>query len=292
MKTLILVLLVSVFVCTVLLAQEKIDKTLKAPADGAVEISNVSGSVVVTGWDRNEVHVKGTLGEGTDGLEFTSSGNLTVIEVKHPKHARHVEESHLHIRLPDKSSVEVQAVSASIEVSKVNGELELQSVSGRVSVEGEPEAIEAQSVSGAVDISVSSQDVEVETVSGSIDLEGVKRRVKAASVSGSIHVTGGNLKEAEFESVSGRIRYEGGLEKSGRLNATNFSGMVELYLPSSLSAKFDVTTFSGNIDNEFGGETVRKHKYSPGSELSFTSGSGDARVSAESFSGSVRLLKK
>ena len=55
----------------------------RAPADpaGEVQISNTAGSVIVTGWNRNEVEVTGELGEGTENLEFVTSGKLTRIKV-------------------------------------------------------------------------------------------------------------------------------------------------------------------------------------------------------------------
>ena len=49
-----------------------INKRAAADPTGSVEVSNVSGTVTVTGWDRNEVEVTGELGEGTERLEFTT----------------------------------------------------------------------------------------------------------------------------------------------------------------------------------------------------------------------------
>ena len=43
-------------------AAEEVDRKLDAAADGSVHISNISGSVSVEGWGRNEVQVTGTLG--------------------------------------------------------------------------------------------------------------------------------------------------------------------------------------------------------------------------------------
>ena len=49
-----------------------------------VEISNTAGSVVVTGWDRNEVEITGELGEGTERLDFTKGDKVTRIKVVLP----------------------------------------------------------------------------------------------------------------------------------------------------------------------------------------------------------------
>ena len=61
--------------------EEMIDKRLAANPTGQVEVSNVAGSVNITGWGRNEVHVTGELARGVERLEFTSSGDRTVVKV-------------------------------------------------------------------------------------------------------------------------------------------------------------------------------------------------------------------
>ncbi len=66
---------------------------------------------------------------------------------------------------------------------------------------------------------------------------------------------------------------------------------MELRLPAATAADFDVTTFSGNISNEFGPQARRTSEYGPGKELSFSTGAG-ARIVAKSFSGDVRLRKR
>ncbi len=43
------------------IAQQKLDEKRPASKDGVVEVHNVAGSVRVTGWDRDEVAVAGTL---------------------------------------------------------------------------------------------------------------------------------------------------------------------------------------------------------------------------------------
>ena len=70
---------VTVAVAALLLAQaaraEEIDKSAQADPKGEVVIGNVAGEVRVTGWDRNEVHVKADLSDGVD--EFLCTSALT-----------------------------------------------------------------------------------------------------------------------------------------------------------------------------------------------------------------------
>ena len=64
--------------CTVVLvlpvaAQQRVDETRQVAADAVVTFEGVSGTVVVSGWDRAEVRVTGTLGRRIEKLEITGS---------------------------------------------------------------------------------------------------------------------------------------------------------------------------------------------------------------------------
>ncbi len=93
------------------------------------------------------------------------------------------------------------------------------------------------------------------------------------------------------QTTSGDIRFDAGMAAGGRLDAKTVSGTVDLRLPTATAADFDVTTFSGNITNEFGPQARQSSEYGPGKELSFSTGAG-ARVVVKSFSGDVRLRKR
>ncbi len=272
-------------------AQQKVDETKPAAKDGTVEVHNVSGSVRVTGWDQDQVAVTGTLGKGTERLEFTAGDRRTVVRVVLPHNSRHVDGSDLEIKVPRGSTLEVDTVSADITVEKVTGETELESVSGRVRLGGEPKRFSAKSVSGDVEVTAASAPGRAKSVSGAVKLDGVSGDVEAGSVSGDIVVKGDSVSRVDLETTSGDIRLDAGLAKDARLSAKTVSGTVELTLPAATAADFDVTTFSGNITNDFGPAAKRTSEYGPGKELSFSTGAG-GRVLARSFSGNVHLRKK
>ncbi|MGB5341809.1 MAG: DUF4097 family beta strand repeat-containing protein [Thermoanaerobaculia bacterium] len=274
-------------------AGESVDVTKSASATPTVEIENLAGSVKIHGWDREEIKVTGVLGDDTDGLDFSGSNDNFDIEVEIPDSygRRHRDlDSDLEIWLPAGSSLAIETVSASIRVSGVNGRLELESVSGEVTVDGAPTSADVETVSGSIELSGSETLAVAESVSGKIELSGVAGRVEAATVSGSIRVEASDIEQGEFEAVSGSVRFTGALSPGARLSAESHSGSVVLNLPADTSARFQVETFSGGIDNGFGGGAAeRTSRYAPGKRLDFTIGSGDAQVRVESFSGSVTL---
>jgi DUF4097 and DUF4098 domain-containing protein YvlB len=273
MKKLILLQIVALMSALPILAGEDVYETMPVLPDASVEISNILGSVTIIGWAEDRVEVEGTLGENTGGLEFSGDKREVEVRVKYPKKVKQFGQSHITVRVPAGCEVEAETVSANIDASDLTGSAELQSVSGNITVTGNLESVEAESVSGE------------------ILLENVQR-AEAQTVSGSIHVMSGQLKKGDFQAVSGNVVFEDNIDPKGRLDIESFSGTVKVHLPASVSARFDVTTFSGDIVNKLSSDPIEKNEVGPGKSLAFTTGSGDARISVESFSGSVKLLQK
>ena len=236
--------------------ERRVHETLAAQADGTVSIEIVSGSVRFVAWDKNEVQIEGTLEEDVEDLDIESKGSTISIEVDLVDGDNlHRADAHLEIRLPRGSSIEAESVAAELGVDGVSGAVSIESVSGDIEIRGDVTEIEASTVSSDVDIETSAP-----------------------------------VRDATFESVSGDVRFSGRLDARGRFHAESVSGDVELRLGSSTSADVRVETFSGEIENKLGPAAERSGPYVPAKTLSFQLGSGGAKVTIESFSGTVRLL--
>jgi len=291
---LVLALSVSVMVT----AQQKVNEKKAASADGLVKINNLAGSVKVIAWDRNEVSVEGTLGEGTKRLEFESTRNEVTIKVVLPdederraRGIRNIEGSELEIRVPAGSRLEIETLSADITSSGVTGDLRFNSLSGNIEVGGTASDVYVKTLSGDITISDRQGGITAGTMSGTIQIEEAVGVIKASSLSGDISVTGRAIEDADISSTSGDIRYRGGLSGDVILVVENFSGEITLVLPADVSANFDISTFSGDIDNELGPQADRRSRYGPCKELIFVTGGGDSRVLVKTFSGDVSIEK-
>lgn len=289
-------------------AQRAVEERRPAAPDAVVEVSNLAGSVQVTGWQRDEVEVTGTLGEGVERLDVTGDEGHIRIEVVLPERAwrgrfgKDLGDAHLTIRMPRLGELEVETVSADIAVSGLTGRAELESVSGAIRVEGAPEEVEAQSVSGSVDVALSeiTRRTSARSVSGSVAIRGARGTVEASTVSGTVEVAGDGAvqvagrgpQRANLESVSGTLRYEAGFAPGGSYQLKSFSGSVRVAIPEAAAARVQVTTFSGEIDSDFGQEPRRTSRHAPGKELTFTLGGGGAQVKIESFSGRIEIRRR
>jgi DUF4097 and DUF4098 domain-containing protein YvlB len=268
----------------------------RAPADpaGQVEVSNTAGSVVITGWPRNEVEVTGTLGEGTERLEFSSSGKLTRVKVVLPRQSSRVEGTALVLKVPAGSALAVHTVSADVTAAGVRGSQRLQSVSGNINTEAAAEDVECKTVSGDIKVKGSGQHalLTVTTVSGDADLSRVAGEVNGNTVSGNFSVVTGDTSRSRLRSTSGDLGLRGRLAPDARIDFESISGNVRLDLQGPVGAEFDVSSFNGDIRNCFGPAPVRTSEYAPGRELRFREGAGTGRVRIKTLNGDISVCNK
>jgi len=271
-----------------------INQRAAADPGGAVEISNVAGTVRVTGWDRNEVEVTGELGEGTERLDFAVIDKVTRVKVILPNRSNNVEDTDLVVRIPMASRLAVTTVSADIEVQDVTGAQRLQTVSADIRTEAAAEDVECKSVSGDVAVHGSGKKalVTITTVSGDAMALKVAGEVNANTVSGNLTLGLGETTRSRLRSTSGDLTMASVLAADGRLDIESISGDVRLELHGPVNAEFDVTSFNGEIRNCFGPKAVSTSEYAPGKELQFREGQGTGRVRVKTLNGDISVCKK
>jgi DUF4097 and DUF4098 domain-containing protein YvlB len=290
-NTALLAVGVLLFVAPMAQADSPIDKRAPADPKGQVEISNTAGTVTVTGWDRNEVEVTGTLGDGSERLDFVTTDKLTRIQVVLPGKAWHVKDSDLIVKVPAGSSLSVNTVSADIAVKGISGAQRLQSVSANVVTQAAADDVEIKTVSGDLTVTGSDQKglLTVTTVSGNATVTHVAGEVNGSTVSGDFRLGLGAVDRSRLRTTSGDLSLAAYLAGDGRLDVETISGDVRIDLAKPLNVEFDVSSFSGDIRNCFGPKPARTDEYGPGKELRFTEGKGLARVRVKALSGDVSI---
>lgn len=273
---------------------KEIDETLDAAADGHVDVSNIAGSVKVSGWSRNTVEVTGTLGPKVEELVFERDRDRITIKVKVPRNAGRGIDSDLDIKVPQKSSLDIGTVSADIDVSDVNGEQQLHSVSGDVTTETGGADVTAESVSGDIEVSGDKKvgETNFSTVSGDITLFRLSGNVSAQSVSGDVIIDEGSFERVDLNAVNGELVFRAALQKGGKFEAETVNGDIDVELDGKVSARIDISTFNGRIRNCFGPKAERSSKYAPGWDLDFTEGDGDGRIEISTMNGGISLCNK
>jgi DUF4097 and DUF4098 domain-containing protein YvlB len=181
-------------------------KSYSLNAGGQIKIGNISGDIVVTGYDGNAVLVTATK-EGRDSdkidVEDLSSGNRIDVRVRYPKHCNCNASINFKVQVPRSISYDfegISSVSGSVEMQDVTGSVHATSVSGEVRVKDVTGSVNATSVSGSV-------EVEIQKLSGNDDM-------KFSSVSGSVNVRlPGNVDaDVDMSTMSGSLKTDFPLE--------------------------------------------------------------------------------
>lgn len=251
--------------------------------DARVEINAIIHSITVERWDRNEIEITGEYDSEWEEIDVGGDERSFRFEVEAMPRNRSgrqnwngSEARSLRVRAPAGVQLAVATVSGDLRVTGLSGSVSATSVSGRVEMEGGgPTRARLNSVSGGVRYEGGANDIEVQSVSGEV-----------------IVMTTGRVGSGSVKSVSGNVEFNGALAANGRLDVESHSGNVDLTLPPGVDARFSLSTFSGRVTSDLPNaedEVHRRGQYVPQESLSFTTGSGSARVEAKSFSGNVRV---
>jgi DUF4097 and DUF4098 domain-containing protein YvlB len=270
-------------------AQSRIDTTFAFNRTGVVDLTQLSGDVVVTSWDRAEARVRAYAERGRVRSSLSSSRLSLDIETVRGR----VGDSRFEVTVPVGVRVIARSTSGDVSVRGTRGAVEATSTSGDVEVSEATDRIVIESVSGDVRASQLNGQVRSEAVSGTIELREVSGDIRAETTSGDISLTRVVSRNVVTTTVSGELDYEGTIDASGRYEFHAHSGDIRLEIPEATSAQFTVETFSGSLDTEFtltlqpGQRSTSRPR-----RFEFTLGSGSARVTAESFSGDIVLVRQ
>ncbi len=270
-------------------AQSRVDTTFAFNKNGSVDLTEVSGDVVVNAWDRNEARVRAYAERGHIRTSLSSSRLSLEVE---PVRGR-IGDSKLEVWVPVGVRVVAHSTSGDVTVKGTKAEVDARSTSGDVIVTDATDHIVIESVSGDVRASQLNGDVRSESVSGTIEIRDATGEVRAETTSGDVSLIGVTSRSVFATTVSGEVDYDGTVDNNGRYEFHSHSGGIRLGIPESTSAQFSVETFSGSLDSEFS-ITLQPGQRSTGRprRFEFKLGSGSARITAESFSGDIVLARR
>jgi hypothetical protein len=281
--------------------EEVINKQYPLERDGEVRLKNISGNIVVTTWDKNEVKLEAI--KRADSHEELEKVNVDIdshdsrisINTEYDKSFHFNFFSgyngnncsvEYELTIPDKAEITLESVSGNIRVTSIGGNVDVKTVSGGIKVVSAGNDAMAKSVSGGVYLEGVAGDVKAETVSGKISVNELHGSIVSKTVSGDIDlVSGSEVKEARAETVSGSIRAKYILGNGAHTYKT-VSGGIRIELPADSGFSVTAKTFSGRIDSAFpitlSGRIDNKH-------IMGVVGKGGPELSLDSFSGSIKI---
>lgn len=275
----------------VLQDEDRFSRTLKVGPSAALDLSNVSGDIVIRGDAGDEIVIEAeTNGDPSRvRIDVSQTGDRVHVQTRYTR-GRNGPSVDFTVSVPPGTAVTVASVSGDVRVEDVDGAARAESVSGDVEVTNLGNLVLAKSVSGDVSVESASsqQELELNSVSGDVVVSSLSARETVAStVSGEVSLTDVTCERASVESVSGGIRYHGSLSPGGRYEFESHSGDIRLEITNEIGFELAAQTFSGSIETDLP-LTLSSGRVSEG-EVRGVYGDGSALIEASSFSGNVSV---
>ena len=266
----------------------QIDTTVRIDRQGTVDLSLISGTIRVTGWDRPDVKIS-AYASGDARLQFDANANRVTLTIDHESRRgnHHRGDARYDVSVPRGTRLSLEAVSGDITSTGSQGEIDASSVSGDVEVTAGVREVNVESVSGSVSATQVNGNLRAESVSGSVRAETVSGSVDASTVSGMIRLVGIQSRDVRTETVSGNIQYTGSIDSGGKYDFESHSGTIRLNIPRNSGANVSVETFSGDVSTDFTAIRQPGDRGRQRGSFEFTIGDGRARISASTFSGRI-----
>jgi DUF4097 and DUF4098 domain-containing protein YvlB len=223
-------------------AAQDFQKTYRIGAGSQIKIGNISGDVIVTGYDGDAIIVTGIKkGRDRDQVEIEDkSGSSSVdVGVRYPKRCNCEASVRFEVQVPRSISYEETfgSVSGDVHVTGVTGHLHASAVSGDVHIKDVSGSVSATAVSGDVNVEIArlegAEDMKFSTVSGDVTLSlpaSLDADVDMSSFSGSIKTD--FPVEVRSEKFGSRNWARGKLgDGSRRLRISTVSGDVNMRHP-------------------------------------------------------------
>ena len=260
------------------------DTIFAARGANSLDVELGMGSVVVRGWDRDDVRIVSD--EDLRQLEIDLQGDRIDIESDMVFVRGAID---LEIDVPDGFQVRIEGMTLEVHVEGVSGYVDVESLAGGVTVLDTEGDIDVETLAGAIRVENSRGDLDLSAAGFAIRVVNATGEIDVESVGGGIELIDVRSPQVDAASLGGRITYEGSLSPGGSYYFESHGGPIDLVLDPGASASFDLDTMMGNVDVDYPGVTMNS---SHEGHRMFTVGGGSAEVSVETFSGRVRIRER
>jgi hypothetical protein len=263
---------------------QRSEKTFEATPSPRITLTNMTGQVLVRGWDKAQVHVVYSI------VSPHVEVDTEVIPPNQPADKIHFA-THL---LDPLVSGKDQTADYSLDVP-MGTNLEIQNPQGSVRIEklqGDDASVE--SVGGAILVSDFAGHLFLRSVGGNIEVIRPSGRVEAYSITGDLHFVSPTTSKLRASTTSGRILFEGDFADGGDYSLSAYSGDMDILCPPSASFELNAKTVRGKLENEMP-MTIRHEAATPErsrNSLFGTHLTGKATVTLKSFSGTIRIRQR
>lgn len=230
-----------------------------------------AGHVRVRVWDRDSVHIAGTIGAassyfGGGAHDFVKLG----VEPLRTGDTR-LPDADLVVTIPRRARLWVKTITGTIETDGTAGELELYTIGGSVVVRRASGVVSAETIDAPITVESSRGDLRVRGGKGVVMLRDVTGTATIATVSGGVTVVG-SAPECRVETIGGDITWRAPRLRGVTVELQTHSGAIALALDPAHLPHVDAASRAGKTQRTVQGGAVT-----------------EGRITARSFRGVIRV---
>jgi DUF4097 and DUF4098 domain-containing protein YvlB len=263
------------------LSAEHFDRLFTVGKYPLLTLRQVSGDVVVQGWNRPEIRVLAAVkGSHVVADAVQQSGRVEVTSEIVGQFDESKEIVNYEIYVPAESELQIHAHEGIVRVAFVRGD---------IAVETRTAYVELKELAGRINVT---------TAGGSLLADHCSGRIEVRSASGDLKFVQPAFTSLTAYTTNGDITYEGDFEPGGTYHLSNHAGTIELRVPSYASFDLQATSIQGQVTGDVPAAPLAKvplaWQAQPSStqKLSGRYGGGDASVRVSSFNGTIRIRRK
>ena len=260
----------------------RIERTLQTGPAAKLDISNITGSITIRSWERDEVRVTAAIdADGSQDLidiTIERAGNLVTAKVRPARidgnwvrrllAANHIPAVHFEIECPVTSDVKVKSAAGSIDIENLRGGVDVDQVAGSIRIADHVGRLALKSVSG--------------DVSGC----GLRGPLTYKSVSGDLEIHDSQVTGLSVQTVSGKVVVDPLAVADEPIAINTVSDQTRLTLDPASRCTVTLRTVTGAVNTDLPFQVLEESRTKWEAELN----GGGREISLKSVSGNFDLL--
>lgn len=247
-----------------------------------ISVQSSHGKVSVKSWKKPEIVVIGDHASPKIEVDTEQAGNrIEVITHSLTDNLKPSEmEANYEITVPEESELQIKTDSGLIVVERVYGDLVFDTVAAELQLE---------EVGG---------HMTVKTIGGNVTCTRCLGQIDVSSISGNVQLLQPEMESVRVHTTSGNILFDGEFLRRGIYVLRNDTGLIEVRFSANSSFDLTATSVKGTVDNQAKASLKpdpHGRRYEPPRQaktLFGTFNEGHAKVDLNSFSGTIRILKR
>ncbi|MGO9270902.1 MAG: DUF4097 family beta strand repeat-containing protein [Terriglobia bacterium] len=258
----------------------RIERTIDAALAPRISLTNLTGHVVVKGWDKLQIRVVSTTTSSRVDVEMETMPSKGPAEkLRLETHAR---ESTLSAKERITDYLLEVPLASSLDLHNFEGDVQVQRLQGDVGIESGGAPIEVDDVSG---------HLAVRSLAGDIRISRSAGRVEANSVCGNLYFISPTGTDLRAGTTSGKIVFEGDFVPAADYQLSTWNGNMDVFTSPTGSFELVAKSIKGKVvrDPEVPLRSKPRRPTSVVPGYAWTANAGQATVELNSFSGSIHI---